>query len=153
MTFISEQTNQNISKKFALIKNNVYICNHIEFVDSKEGNQFIARIPRPIINGETTKGMAVSNGQTAVSSEQTAVSSEQMAVSKTKKSKNIEYSLLQFCQTPRSMSEICEHFALKDRYKAKRKYINPLLGTWLQLTEPNSPNSPTQKYVTIKEKE
>ena len=139
MTFISEQTNQNISKKFALIKNNVYICNHIEFVDSKEGYQFIARIPRPIINGETTKGMAVSNGQTAVS--------------KTKKSKNIEYSLLQFCQTPRSMSEICEHFALKDRYKAKRKYINPLLGTWLQLTEPNSPNSPTQKYVTIKEKE
>ena len=132
MTFISEQTNQNISKKFALIKNNVYICNHIEFVDSKEGNQFIARIPRPIINGETTKGTAVS---------------------KTKKSKNIEYSLLQFCQTPRSMSEICEHFALKDRYKAKRKYINPLLGTWLQLTEPNSPNSPTQKYVTIKEKE
>ena len=45
-----------------------------------------------------------------------AVSSEQMAVSKTKKSKNIEYSLLQFCQTPRSMSEICKHFALKDRF-------------------------------------
>ncbi len=135
---------------------------HVEFIDSKEGNQFIARITRPIINEKTTRSKAVSNEdlavsnaeksrRMAVSNKKPAVSNEKMAVSNAKKSRSIENSLLEFCQTPRSMSEICEQFDLKDRYKAKRKYINPLLGTLLQMTEPNSPNSPTQKYVTIKQ--
>ena len=31
----------------------------------------------------------------------------------------------------------------------KKKLIDPLLGKSLRMTEPNSPNSPTQKYVII----
>ena len=31
----------------------------------------------------------------------------------------------------------------------KKKLIDPLLGKSLCMTEPNSPNSPTQKYVII----
>ena len=49
-----------------------------------------------------------------------AVSSRELAVSN-------ELSLLAFCAEPRSLAEICEHLGLKDRYKAKKKYINPLL--------------------------
>lgn len=98
---------------------------HVEFIDSKDGNQFTARIFRPVIDEE--------NGSMAVSK----------AVSK------IDL-LLDYCSVPRSMSEICKHIGLKDKYKVKKKYIDPLLNTKLTMTEPNSPNSPTQKYVVIK---
>lgn len=152
---------------------------HVEFIDNKEGNQFTARITRPTIvekseavssnilavskedltrrvavsKEDLARRVAVSNNTLAVSKEdlarREAVSNNTLAVSKKDRARNIEDSLLEFCQTPRSMSEICEKFGLKDRYKTKRKYINPLLGSSLRMTEPNSPNSPTQKYVVI----
>ena len=71
-----------------------------------------------------------------------AVSSREQAVSN-------EQRILDFCVEPRSLAEICEHLGLKDRYKVKKKYINSLLGKTLRMTEPDSPNSPTQKYVRI----
>ena len=95
----------------------------VEFIDDKEGNQFTVRIRRLLAASE------------AVSSREQAVSSEQR--------------ILDFCVEPRSLTEICNHLGLKDRYKAKKKYINPLLGKTLRMTEPDSPNSPTQKYVKI----
>lgn len=57
--------------------------------------------------------------------------------------------LLAFCSEPRSLSEISEFLKLKEKYKMKKKLIDPLLGKSLRMTEPNSPNSPTQKYVII----
>ena len=59
--------------------------------------------------------------------------------------------LLAFCSEPRSSSEISEFLKLKEKYKykMKKKLIDPLLGKSLRMTEPNSPNSPTQKYVII----
>lgn len=129
----------------------------VEFIDSKEGNQFIARITRPTILDEDSNHMAVSSEEQAASSDSLAASNDSLAasndslaVSKSEKSRSIERLLLEFCKTPRSMTEICERFGMKDRYKAKKKHINPLLGTKLQMTEPFSPNSPTQKYVTIR---
>jgi len=65
----------------------------VEFVDDKEGNQFVVRISRLLAASE------------AVSSREQAVSNEQL--------------LLAFCVEPRSLKEICEHLGLKDRYKAK----------------------------------
>jgi predicted HTH transcriptional regulator len=103
---------------------------HVEFIDSKEGNQFTVGISRPLTATE-----AVSNGEKAVSKQGVAVSKEQM--------------LLAFCAEPKSLSEICKHLGLKDRYKVKKRYIDPLLNKSLRMTEPESPNSPTQKYVTI----
>ena len=70
------------------------------------------------------------------------MSNTDLAVSK-------EQMLLAFCVEPKSLSEICKHLGLKDRYKAKKKYIDPILNKSLRMTEPESPNSPTQKYVTI----
>lgn len=95
----------------------------VEFIDDKDGNQFTVRISRILAASE------------AVSSREQAVSKEQF--------------LLAFCAEPRSLTEICEHLGLKDRYKVKKKYIDPLLGKTMRMTEPDSPNSPTQKYVRI----
>ena len=116
----------------------------VEFIDSKEGNQFTVRISRPLTATE-----AGSNTDLAVSSDKKAVSSVELAVSKQKVAVSKEQMLLAFCVEPKSLSEICKHLGLKDRYKVKKRYIDPLLNKSLRMTEPESPNSPTQKYVTI----
>ena len=51
-----------------------------------------------------------------------------------------------FCVEARSLSEIAEHWELSDRYKMKKKYIDPLLGKYIEMTIPDSPNHPSQKY-------
>jgi len=134
---------------------------HVEFIDSKEGNQFTARVWRLLTaSEEESQGVkavssdekAVSSDEKAVSSDVKAVSNAEKAVSNNGKARSNERLLLDFCQTPKSMSEICAYLGLKDRYKIKKKYIDPLLGVSLQMTEPDSRNSPTQKYVVIKGK-
>ena len=131
---------------------------HVEFIDSKEGNQFTARVSRvltaneAVSSGEKARSndeKAVSNVEKAVSNDEKAVSNDEKAVSNGKKARSKKQLLLDFCQKPKSMPEICAYLGLKDRYKVKKNYIDPLLGTALQMTEPDSPNSPTQKYVTI----
>ena len=92
---------------------------------------------------------AVSSGKKAVSSGKKAASSDEKAVSKQKVAVSKEQMLLAFCVEPKSLSETCKHLGLKDRYKVKKRYIDPLLNKSLRMTEPESPNSPTQKYVTI----
>lgn len=145
---------------------------HVEFVDSRGGNQFVARVNRPLADGEAATShdeplcareakvsyglsaasedeKAVSDGEKAVSDRIKAVSGRGKAVSKAEKSRNKKQLLLDFCRSPKTMVEICQCLGLKDRYKVKKNYINPILGVELRMTEPDSPNSPTQKYVTI----
>ena len=64
-----------------------------------------------------------------------------------KKEKIIEH-IIAFCQEPRTLQEIAKELGFSDRYKMKRKYIDPLLGDILQMTFVESKNAPTQKYVT-----
>jgi len=52
-----------------------------------------------------------------------------------------------YCKEPRSLVEIAKHLGLSDRYKMKKKYIDPLLGRYLEMTLPETPNSPGQRYV------
>ena len=65
-----------------------------------------------------------------------------------KKEKIIER-IIAFCQEPHTLQEIEQELGFSDRYKMKRKYINPLLGDVLQMTSVESKNAPTQKYVVI----
>ena len=41
---------------------------------------------------------------------------------------NILKDIADFCVEAHSLSEIAEHLGLSDRYKMKKKYIDPLLG-------------------------
>ena len=65
-----------------------------------------------------------------------------------KKEKIIEH-IIAFCQEPHTLQEIAQELGFSDRYKMKRKYIDPLLGDILQMTFVESKNAPTQKYVVI----
>ena len=117
---------------------------HVEFIDSKEGNQFTVRVNRPLaaLEAGSNTEKAGSNGEKAGINDKKAVSKQKVAVSK-------EQMLLAFCVEPKSLSETCKHLGLKDKYKVKKRYIDPLLNKSLRMTEPESPKSPTQKYVAI----
>ena len=113
---------------------------HVKFIDSKDGNLFTVCIYRVL----------------AEKHNETEIIGCDLARSKTEKARSIggkavskEELLLAFCSEPRSLSEISEFLKLKEKYKMKKKLIDPLLGKSLRMTEPNSPNSPTQKYVII----
>lgn len=58
--------------------------------------------------------------------------------------------ILNFCTQERSLEDIAAHLNVGDRYYMKKKHIDPMLGVALLMTEPNSPNSPTQKYIIKK---
>lgn len=57
--------------------------------------------------------------------------------------------ILAFCMKPRSRREILTHIGLKNHFDNYNRYIKPLLESGLlEQTQPDSPSSPTQKYVT-----
>lgn len=56
--------------------------------------------------------------------------------------------ILDFCKRSRTLEEIASHLGVSDRYYLKKHHIDPMLNIDLFQTEPDSPNSPTQKYVT-----
>jgi ATP-dependent DNA helicase RecG len=58
-----------------------------------------------------------------------------------------------FCETPKTRRDILEQIGLKYHSDNFNKYIKPLVEQdLLLLTEPDSPNSPKQKYVTAEKK-
>ena len=63
----------------------------------------------------------------------------------------VDYRILErigrFCIEARSLGDIAEHVGLADRYKMKKKYIDPLLGRYLEMTLPDTPNNPAQRYI------
>ena len=59
--------------------------------------------------------------------------------------------VFEFCKSPKSIVEIAEMLGVNDRRWVRKKYIAPYIGTKLQMTIPDKPNSKNQKYVIIKE--
>ena len=127
---------------------------HGKFIDSKDGNLFTVCIYRVL--AEKHNEPEIIGCDLARSKTEKARSGDFLARSEDKKARSIgekavskEELLLAFCSEPRSLSEISEFLKLKEKYKMKKKLIDPLLGKSLRMTEPNSPNSPAQKYVII----
>ena len=59
----------------------------------------------------------------------------------------IQKNIIQYCSGPRSAREILEHINYKYHPDAIAKMIKPLLSMgYLELTIPDRPNSPKQKY-------
>ena len=57
--------------------------------------------------------------------------------------------VLKFCTAPRTIREMLSYVGLRDRETFMSNYLHPLLREkLLAMTNPESPNSPKQKYVT-----
>ena len=58
--------------------------------------------------------------------------------------------ILEFCSTPKSRTEIMAEFGFRDKVSFLDTYIKPLINAGkLSYTQPDKPNSATQKYVTL----
>ncbi|SPD71997.1 putative transcriptional regulator [uncultured Desulfobacterium sp.] len=63
-----------------------------------------------------------------------------------------QYNILKQCERPRPLAELLQMAERSDRTKFKKGVLNQLLSAGLlEMTEPDSPNSPTQKYRTTDE--
>ena len=72
--------------------------------------------------------------------------------SKREKSRSIKVDrIVEFCSEPKTLEEIAAFMGVKDKNFMKKMYIDPILGTRLRMTEPDSPTSPTQKYEALDE--
>ena len=100
------------------------------------------------INKEYTQGVENSRSKKAGSKKAGSKKARSKKARSNKKEKIIER-IIAFCQEPHTLQEIAQELGFSDRYKMKRKYINPLLGDVLQMTSVESKNAPTQKYVVI----
>ena len=60
--------------------------------------------------------------------------------------------MLNNCKKPLSIAELMKIAGRSNRTKFRKSIINPLLSAGLlEMTEPDSPKSPTQKYRITKE--
>ena len=105
------------------------------------------------INKEYTQGVENSRSKTQGVKRQgvkrQGVKRQGVEKARSNKKEKIIERIIAFCQEPHTLQEIAQELGFSDRYKMKRKYINPLLGDVLQMTSVESKNAPTQKYVVI----
>ncbi len=80
-------------------------------------------------------------------------SKSQGVKSRAQKKQDIIKLLIDFCSQPRTLQEISDYLGYSDRYRMKRIYIDPILDDLLKMTFSETKNSPTQKYVIIKNKQ
>lgn len=60
-----------------------------------------------------------------------------------------EKNLVEFCRTPRSRSEIASHIGIPSVQYALKRYLEPLVNAGrILMTDPGTPRSRKQKYVT-----
>jgi ATP-dependent DNA helicase RecG len=61
----------------------------------------------------------------------------------------VEKTLLEFCLTPRDRGSIQSHLKIKNAKHLRERYLKPLLSLGLlEMTDPEHPKAPTQKYRT-----
>ena len=74
--------------------------------------------------------------------------SKEMPISM-RKLNNVQFQLLKLCRDAKAVVDLMKVFNRSNRTKFKRSIIEPLMDEGLlEMTEPNSPKSPTQKYQT-----
>ena len=81
-------------------------------------------------------------------------STPQDALKQTPSWKNLLYGkkIIGFCKEPRTRDEIQDYINVKDRKYFREKILKPLIDQgYIEMTIPEKPNSPKQKYVTVKE--
>ncbi|MCC8113363.1 MAG: putative DNA binding domain-containing protein [Bacteroidales bacterium] len=65
------------------------------------------------------------------------------------KVKFVQDQIVEFCREPRSMAEISKLTGMSSLYRLKKVYVDPLIGSRLQMTHPELPTHRDQKYISL----
>ncbi|MBV6493601.1 MAG: hypothetical protein LDLANPLL_01624 [Turneriella sp.] len=126
---------------------------NIFFDDNRELNEFKAIVYRAskvdsIVHEENpslTTAQDTAQDTAQVTAQATAQATAQVTAQVTAQA--VEQAVLQFCQEPKSRTEIMNFLGLKHRQHFKYEILDPLLAKGLLVqTIPEKPNSPKQKY-------
>jgi len=127
----------------------------VQFSDNEKTREFVVTIPR-----KEHHVNAPSSGETHQPQENNAPTSpkthqpqgENAPTSKrkhqlTKKQQDI----INFCSVPRSAQEIMDRLGIQNQSRSRKRYIQTMIESGLlEMTIPESPNDPNQKYRRVK---
>ena len=129
-------------------------CPEAVFENKENIHEFIVTIPRESnqVEGKSnqvTKRDGRKSNQVSLESNQVTIRDTQKVSKKSNQVKltKKQIDILNFCSVPRSSQEIMDRLEITNQTKNRAHYIQSLLELGvLEMTEPDSPNSPTQKY-------
>lgn len=109
--------------------------------------RFLPTAPGQVNENQQVIGTGVATEGTAQATEQAGVGQPQLVQSLVQLSA-IQWQIVTFADVPRSITELIGHTGHKQRAYFKRQHLEPLLaGGILQMTVPDKPTSPAQRYV------
>lgn len=109
--------------------------------------RFLPTAPGKTKENQQVIGSGVAAEGTAQATEQAGVGQPQLVQSLVQLSA-IQWQIVTFADVPRSITELIGHTGHKQRAFFKRQHLEPLLaGGILQMTVPDKPTSPAQRYV------
>lgn len=121
----------------------------------KEGSNQDGPVNEPVnstSNQEGNQGDYVNDGINSTSVQESVQESAQESAQESVQELNEKQkTVLAFCATPKSATEILEHLGLSIHSKNKQTYISTLINAGLlSMTIPEVPNDRRQKYLTVK---
>lgn len=109
--------------------------------------RFLPAAPGQAPENQQVIDAGVASEDTAQATEQAGVGQPQLVQSLVQLSA-IQWQIVAFADVPRSITELIGHTGHKQRAFFKRQHLEPLLaGGILQMTVPDKPTSPAQRYV------
>lgn len=144
---------------------------NVKFENNENLHEFVITIMRPEHDTEEVKSNQVEDESNQVTNQateesnqvegksnqvtnQVAEESNQVKMDRKIRKKDlvgVQKNIINFCSVPRTTAEILSRIGVSNQTKNKLKYVIPLVEAgFLEMTNPESPSAPNQKYRRVK---
>ena len=127
----------------------------VQFSDNEKTREFVVTIPRKEhhVNAPSNEGTHQPQGENAPTSEKTHQPQGENAPTLKKKHQltKKQQDIINFCSVPRSSQEIMDRLGIQNQSRSRKRYIQTMIEEGLlEMTIPETPNDPNQKYRRVK---
>ena len=113
----------------------------VQFSDNEKTKEFLVTIPRKEhhVNAPSPRETHQPRGENAPTSKKTHQLTKQ------------QQGIINFCSIPRSAQEIMDRLGIQNQSRSRKRYIQTMIEDGqLEMTIPENPNDPNQKYRRVK---
>ena len=127
----------------------------VQFSDNEKTREFVVTIPRKEhhVNAPSSGETHQPQGKNALTSEITHQPQGENAPTLKKKHQltKKQQDIINFCSVPRSSQEIMDRLGIQNQSRSRKRYIQTMIEEGLlEMTIPETPNDPNQKYRRVK---
>ena len=127
----------------------------VKFSDNEKTKEFVVTIPRKEhhVNAPSSGETHQPQGENAPTSEIKHQPRENKAPTSKKKHQltKKQQDIINFCSIPRSAQEIMDRLGIQNQSRSRKRYIQTMIEDGqLEMTIPENPNDPNQKYRRVK---